>query len=190
MEQFQSSLSRVVNPPEYVVIIACSILDYILSCLGTAIGSNEELRSLCTSSGTSPKFVFNVFLLKSFRLFPLFLPDGSCFGLKLKLSFIQPVFEPDLRLQTGRVPDQLPITSTKLFTLPRKLIITLKLLTVDNQSSLIRMFLYSICPRSDSRPIGPVAGILRASSRISPLQVQRAILFFTTTSILFHSCGL
>src|SRR5688500_5700143 len=56
--------------------------------------------------------------------------------------------------------------------------------------SLIRMRRYSIVPRSASRPIGPVAGSLRAASRTSPLQVQWATPSLTTTTISFQSWGL
>jgi hypothetical protein len=57
-------------------------------------------------------------------------------------------------------------------------------------SSLRRMRRYSICPRSPSRPIGPVAGSLRADSSTSPLQVQKATPLVAMTSTWFQSCGL
>ena len=57
-------------------------------------------------------------------------------------------------------------------------------------SSLSWMRRYSIVALSASRPMGPVAGSLRAASRTSPLQVQWAMPSFTVTSMTFQSCGL
>jgi len=57
-------------------------------------------------------------------------------------------------------------------------------------SSLSWMWRYSICPRSPSRPTGPVAGSLSASSSTSPLHSQCATLSFTVTMMVFQSCGL
>src|SRR5262249_1771638 len=56
--------------------------------------------------------------------------------------------------------------------------------------SLSRSLRYSICPRSASSPIGPVAGTFIFSSNSSPLQVQCATSPFTTTTISFQSWGL
>src|SRR5690242_8461028 len=55
--------------------------------------------------------------------------------------------------------------------------------------SLMRMWRYSIWPRSPSRPIGPVAGTFIAASNTSPLQRQYATPLFTVTSISFQSPG-
>ncbi len=49
---------------------------------------------------------------------------------------------------------------------------------------------YSICPRSPSSPMGPVAGSFRASSSTSPLHSQCATFSFTVTMMVFQSCGL
>jgi hypothetical protein len=57
-------------------------------------------------------------------------------------------------------------------------------------SSCKRIRRYSICPRSPSKPIGPVSGTFKAASRISPLQVQWAAPFRTVTTTSFQSCGL
>jgi hypothetical protein len=55
---------------------------------------------------------------------------------------------------------------------------------------LIRIFRYSTTLISDCRAIGPVSGRSMAASRSSPLQVQRALLPVTTTSIAFQSPSL
>lgn len=55
---------------------------------------------------------------------------------------------------------------------------------------LIRIRRYSIWPRSPSKPIGPFSGSLNSASRTSPLQVQRALRPFTSTTISFQSPAL
>ena len=55
---------------------------------------------------------------------------------------------------------------------------------------LIRMRRYSICPRSPSRPIGPVGGTFRLDVELLAVHGAVAAPFCTVTIISFQSCGL
>jgi hypothetical protein len=57
-------------------------------------------------------------------------------------------------------------------------------------SGLSRMRRYSICPRSPSKPMGPLAGTFMSSVSSSPLHSARAIPSRTVTTNSFQSCGL
>jgi len=53
----------------------------------------------------------------------------------------------------------------------------------------MRIRRYSICPRSPSRPIGPLGGSANAASISVPLQVTVATPARTVTTSSFQSCG-